>query len=83
MRLEVGTGPFRLILDSGSKRLVPQPINDERDRFHTNFNIMEKIGEGTFGVAYKVTSKTEPNVFRAIKKQKERYTGVRDRDMRR
>ena len=42
MRPEVGPGPFKLILDSASKMIVPQPL-DERDRFNTLFNIIENI----------------------------------------
>ena len=44
--------------------------------------MIEKIGEGTFGMAYKVTSKLEDGILRAVKKQKEKYIGMRDRDIR-
>jgi len=54
----------------------------ERDRFYTDFNVIEKIGEGEFGVAYKVTCKSDGQM-RAVKKQKDKYMGVRDRDLRR
>lgn len=79
--INVGPGPYKLMLDSGSKRLVPQPLQ-ERDRFYTNFNVIEKIGEGEFGIAYKVTDKTD-GLLRAVKKQKDKYLGMRDRDSRR
>ena len=40
---------------------------DERDRFYTQFNVIEKIGEGEFGIAYKVTCKSDGQL-RAVKK---------------
>ena len=79
-RIEVVPGPYKLILDSASKKIVPEPI--EKDRFEKHFNLIEKIGEGEFGIAYRVTCKSD-GVQRAIKKQKEKYVGVRDRDSRR
>ena len=42
-----------------------------------------KIGEGSFGVAYKVTSHGEGGILRAIKQCKEKYKGMRDRDLKR
>lgn len=44
--------------------------------------MLEKIGEGEFGIAYKVTDKSD-GTFRAVKKQKDKYMGIRDRDLRR
>lgn len=38
--------------------VVPHPMQ-ERDRFYTEFNVIEKIGEGEFGIAYKVTCKVD------------------------
>ena len=80
-KIEVGPGPYRLILDSASKMVVPHPMA-ERDRFYTEFNVIEKIGEGEFGIAYKCTCKSDGQLC-AVKKQKEKYMGVRDRDLRR
>lgn len=54
----------------------------ERDKFNKDFNLIEKIGEGEFGIAYKVMCKSD-GTLRAVKKQKEKYVGVRDRDSRR
>ena len=44
--------------------------------------MIKKIGEGEFGIAYKVTDKSD-GTLRAVKKQKEKYLGMRDRDSRR
>lgn len=43
--IETGPGPYKLILGSGQKGVVPQP-RPERDIFYTQFNVIEKIGEG-------------------------------------
>lgn len=80
-RLESGTGPFKLELDPTSKMLVPLQMS-ERDKFSKDFDVIEKIGEGEFGIAYKVRCKND-GTFRAVKKQKEKYVGVRDTDSRR
>lgn len=50
---------------------------EERDRLYTHFNVIEKIGEGEFGIAYKCSKKIDGSLC-AIKKQKEKYKGVRD-----
>ena len=65
-QIEVGPGPYRLLLDSATKMIVPYPMS-ERDRFYTEFNVIEKIGEGEFGIAYKVTCKSD-GLQRAVKK---------------
>ena len=45
-----------------------------------NFNLEEKIGEGTYGQAHKVSSNQEGGIQRAVKKTKERYQGMNDRN---
>lgn len=64
--MEVGTGPFKLELDTTSKMLIPQPML-ERDKFNKDFDVLEKIGEGQFGIAYKVRCK-KTGIYRAVKK---------------
>jgi len=81
-----GPGAFRLRLDPNDKvSLVTEPIG-KRDRFRKDFEMLDKIGEGEFGIAHKarVISSIDDNVgsLRAIKQQKERYEGMRDRDLR-
>ena len=44
--------------------------------------MINKIGEGEFGIAYKVSNKIDGK-FRAVKKQKDKYLGIRDRESRR
>ena len=65
-KIEVGPGPYRLLLDSATKMVVPHPMS-ERDRFYSEFNMIEKIGEGEFGIAFKVTCKND-GLLRAVKK---------------
>lgn len=48
----------------------------------TDFRDISKIGEGEFGIAYRAQCKNS-GLYRAVKKQKEKYKGVRDRDSRR
>ena len=52
----------------------------KRDRFTKDFILIEKIGEGTYGQAHKVSSKQEGGIQRAVKKTKERYQGMNDRN---
>ena len=80
-KIEIGPGPFKLVLDSTAKMIVPMPMA-ERDHFFKEFEKIEKIGEGEFGIAYRVKSKSTGQQW-AVKKLKEEYKGVRDRDLRR
>lgn len=43
------------------------------------FQTLSKIGEGSFGEAYKVMSKRDCGMY-AIKKTKQKYLGVKDRE---
>lgn len=52
---------------------------NKRDRLHTEFEVLAKIGEGTFGEAFKVRSRID-GCFYAIKKAKESYLGYKDRE---
>ena len=54
-----------------------------RDKFSKEFNVITKIGDGSFGIAYKVKSLKEGGILRAVKKQKEEYKGIADRNLRR
>ena len=47
--------------------------------FVNNFEVISKIGEGSFGEAFKVRSKMDGQVY-AIKKAKAKYIGYRDRE---
>jgi len=49
------------------------------NRFLTDFHVLSKLGEGSFGEAFKVRSKIDGQLY-AVKKAKERYLGYRDRD---
>lgn len=46
--------------------LKPIPMC-ERDKFNKDFDVLEKIGEGEFGIAYKVRCKQD-GTYRAVKK---------------
>ncbi len=52
---------------------------NKRDRLHTEFDVCAKIGEGTFGEAFKVRSRIDGR-FYAIKRAKESYLGFKDRE---
>ena len=80
-KIGFGSGAFRLELDPTTKKINPVSMQ-KTNRFRKDFNVIEKIGEGTFGMAHKVTSKLEGDILRAVKKQKEKYIGMRDRDNR-
>lgn len=65
-KIGIGPGPYQLLLDSASKVVVPKPMK-ERDIFTRQFQMLEKIGEGEFGIAYRVTCKID-GMQRAVKK---------------
>ena len=44
-----------------------------------DFNVIRKIGEGSFGEAFKVISRIDGQYY-AIKKAKEKYLGIKDRE---
>jgi serine/threonine protein kinase len=46
---------------------------------NTDFDIIRKLGEGTFGEAYKVRSRIDGRTY-AVKKAKESYMGFKDRE---
>lgn len=64
---------------------MSQPIG-KRDRFSNDFEIIDKLGEGEFGIAYKVrvltSTEDAAGTLRAVKQLKNRYEGMRDRDLR-
>ncbi len=49
-------------------------------KFSSEFSVEEKIGEGSFGEAFKVLSNIDSKHY-AIKKSKQKYNGQRDRDL--
>lgn len=44
-----------------------------------DFSVLAKLGEGSFGEAFKVRSKIDGQLY-AVKKAKERYLGYKDRE---
>ena len=44
-----------------------------------DFEILAKLGEGSFGEAFKVKSRTDGHLY-AVKKAKQKYLGYRDRE---
>ena len=81
-QMGIGPGPFRLRLNASTGKIEALPM-ETRDHFSKDFNVIKKVGEGSFGIAYKVVSHLEGGIHRAIKKQKTRSKGVRDTDLRR
>ncbi len=49
------------------------------NRFLTDFEVIAKLGEGSFGEAFKVRSRTDGQLY-AVKKAKQKYLGYRDRE---
>eukprot|EP00347_Sterkiella_histriomuscorum_P013002 403366388 len=49
------------------------------NRFHTDFQLISKLGEGSFGEAFKVRSIEDGQLY-AVKKAKDKYQGYRDRE---
>lgn len=49
------------------------------NRLITDFQVLSKIGEGSFGEVFKVRSNSDGNLY-AVKKMKQKYLGYMDRD---
>ena len=60
-------------------KVLTIPLLNKFDRLYTEFDVIAKIGEGTFGEAFKVKSRIDGR-FYAVKKAKERYMGYKDRE---
>lgn len=58
--------------------VTTQQIN-KSNRFLTDFEVIAKLGEGSFGEAFKVKSR-ENGLYYAVKKAKQKYLGYRDRE---
>lgn len=65
---------FSFSYENQEIRFVP----DVRNKFATQYTMIDKIGEGQFGLVYKCKSHTN-NTFVAVKRTKEKYEGVKDR----
>lgn len=50
-------------------------------RLQTEFEVLGRLGEGTFGEAFRVRRRSDGQSF-AVKRAKEAYTGYRDREAR-
>lgn len=61
-------------------RLVTRPL-PRRHKFETDFQVVKKMGQGEFGIVYKAIALKENGKKRAVKKQKEKYIGLKDRDI--
>lgn len=68
--------PMANVLQIKNSRLEGTPSKTKK--FEKEFEIIKKIGEGCFGEAFSVKSKVDGR-FYAIKKSKERYSGLGDR----
>jgi serine/threonine protein kinase len=49
------------------------------NRFQTDFELLCKLGEGSFGEAFKVRERSSGKIY-AVKKAKDRYLGYKDRE---
>ena len=58
---------------------VEVELNQKKDRLNSEFEVLKKLGEGTFGEAFKVRSRIDAKIY-AIKKAKESYLGYKDRE---
>ena len=58
---------------------VDVTVNQIKDRLNTEFEVIKKLGEGTFGQAFKARSLLDGRSY-AIKKAKESYLGYKDRE---
>jgi serine/threonine protein kinase len=68
--LDPATGAWIMKVDS---------IPTKPARFETEFEILGKLGEGSFGEAYKARHRFDNRLY-AVKKSKEQYLGYKDRE---
>lgn len=68
--LDLATGAWIMKVDS---------IPTKPARFETEFEILGKLGEGSFGEAYKARHRFDNRLY-AVKKSKEQYLGYKDRE---
>jgi membrane-associated tyrosine/threonine-specific cdc2-inhibitory kinase len=54
-------------------------IPTKSNRLITDFEVLSKIGEGSFGEAFKVRSRQDGMMY-AVKKAKQKYIGFKDRE---
>jgi hypothetical protein len=52
--LGFGPGALRLSLDPNDPSQIMSSPLEKRDRFRKDFEILDRLGEGEFGIAYKV-----------------------------
>jgi len=63
----------------GDIKTLIKACNLKPNRLQTDFDILAKLGEGSFGEAFKVRERLTGALY-AIKKAKERYLGYKDRE---
>jgi serine/threonine protein kinase len=68
--LDTLTGEVAMKVDS-----IPTKIG----RFEIEYQIISKLGEGSFGEAFKVRNRNDGRLY-AVKKSKEQYLGYKDRE---
>lgn len=59
--------------------MVVRAVQGQSNRFANEFRTLAKLGEGSFGEAFKVLSNKDGGVY-AVKKTKQKYIGLRDRE---
>lgn len=62
-----------------SRELTVSSVQTKGSKFANEFDVLSKIGEGSFGEAFRVRSRLDGNEY-AIKKAKQKYLGYRDRE---
>ena len=65
--------------EDNDNKMVVKTTQIKSNRFATDFEVISKLGEGSFGEAFKVRSRLDGNIY-AIKKAKSKYIGYRDRE---
>ena len=69
--------PFATLLNFQEDKV--SMVQSKGNRFLGDFEVIGKMGEGSFGEAFKVRSRLDGQLY-AIKKSKEKYLGYKDRD---
>jgi hypothetical protein len=61
------------------RKMVVKMTQVKSQHFSTHYEVVSKLGEGSFGEAFKVRSKFDGSLY-AVKKAKQKYIGYRDRE---
>ncbi len=65
--------------DPATAKMMVRTLQGPNNKYNSEFEVIKKLGEGSFGEAFMVRSRRDGKTY-AIKKSKQKYIGIRDRE---